>query len=44
MKGKKQKKRNDELMMETERSKMECALPLKISFNLCQDNIACFVG
>lgn len=44
MKGKRQKKRSEEKQAEAERGKLEHAFPLKISFNLCKDNIACFVG
>jgi hypothetical protein len=44
MRAKRQKKRSEEKGQSVERGRVEHGFPLKISFNLCKDSIACFVG
>ena len=44
MKGKRQKRRSNELAVDPELSQIQQAIPLRIRFNLCRDSIACFVG
>jgi hypothetical protein len=43
MKGKRQRKRNEENQPEANPSKSE-QRPLKIKFEICKDSIACFIG